>query len=299
MQGEYSNEVKTGKDHRNQISHLEKELSAKAEELLKITALLEDSRTERLPDTEVVNSKVKEILNIFFRRFRSGIVTTDQYNGDHVLSLAINTIKCVTRKMLSSSDDLSDGSTSEGSTSKEEEDGSDGDEDSDSEDDDDDDDEAGGAGVESHDVVQTSDSTEFQVQNTPTDILAHPVVPENEPPGPSGLSDENGCSFVVAESAPIISDDSNTAAPADSEVAIVDDQGTSQKVLPPSLVLNESAPGRVPEEFTTNNDEEELFDQPVPSEPPPSPAPASFEPNVHDSLVNVEDISSLSAEVCL
>lgn len=50
------------------------------------------------------------------------------------------------------------------------------------------------------------------------------------------------------------------------------------------------------EEFEAR-EEEDLWMAAPPSEPPPSPAPATFEPNLQHNTVSVEDITHLSTEV--
>ena len=67
----------------------------------------------------------------------------------------------------------------------------------------------------------------------------------------------------------------------------------------PTPAPEEERPAALNTEEFEAREEEDLWMAAPPTEPPPSPAPATFEPNLQHTTVSVEDIAHLSTEVGL
>ena len=276
------------------MDNLSKKLSDREDQIKSMAQELEDRGTKsnepsnhdregNRNSNEMVKAKVKEILNLVFRQFKEKVDLEENYGGRDVLTLSMTVLKDATLSL------LADSSEEDSEFSEEE--------DSDDEDPDDDLDEGGGDSpiAEELNQVQTTNSTEFEI---PEAIVVFPhEQPQNSPTNSTPdqiLTTEEGepSHRFAEEDAP--SNTSTEAGPQD----LLHNADDGEDQVEGNLNSSPNAPRQNlnTEEFEAR-EEEDLWMAAPPSEPPPSPAPATFEPNLQHNTVSVEDITHLSTEV--
>ena len=277
-----------------EMEDLSKELRDRDDQIKSMAMELEDRGTKsdnplsQSNDNlkEMINVKVKGILNVVFRQFKEKVDLEGSYDGRDVLSLIMNVLKEATLSLLADSSD-------EESESDEE------DTDNDDPDEDDDPDEGGDPNdgdddsplAEETAQMQTINSTEFEIPESIGSVFPH------EQPHASTANNDTFYSALDQTATTEEGESSNRsieAAPQDEHPAD-NAENPVQNDLDPSPTHQRQ--GLNTEEFEAR-EEEDLWMAAPPSEPPPSPAPATFEPNFQHNTVSVEDITHLSTEVC-
>ena len=233
---------------------------------------------------ELVTSKVKLILNTVFREFREKIVPSEVYSGREVLGVTMDILKHATLSLLQDDKGESASESSSESESDDDDEGAAGASGERDEVEHDDVDEGAAVSEEEEDIAGTVNSQEFHIPGQlGSDLLQS-----------AGLSTSASSTTETEERLPRSPDresrDSLSPAPESPSSS-----GSPSPSPEPSSLL---------EEFAARSEEELWL---APSEPPPSPAPPSFEPsspapptfepNLQHTTVSVEDIAHLSPEV--
>ena len=238
----------------------------------------EPSASTKTDDSkEMVNTKVKGILNLVFRQFKEKVELEENYAGREVLTLSMGILKDATLSLLAESSEESSDS-------------------SDQEDTDDEDDAGDGPDRTPYsgenDPIHTTNSTEFEIPG------AIGMLPHEQP---QVLSPANNDSFYSAfeegESSNDTREERSPSANRSSDEVGQNNPAVEDRAQPAAALQNPQQ-GLNNEEFEAR-EEEDLWMAAPPSEPPPSPAPATFEPTLQHNTVSVEDITHLSTEVRL
>ncbi|KAL5267002.1 hypothetical protein ACHWQZ_G004145 [Mnemiopsis leidyi] len=284
-------------DRHRQIKSLAQELLDRDDQIKSLAQELEDrsaksnepsASTNDGNSKEMVNTKVKGILNLVFRQFKEKVGLDETYEGRDVLTLSMGILKDATLSL------LSEGSEDSSASSAQEE--------SDEESDDDNDDDTPDDGTdrnpnpEASNPIQTTNSTEFELPGA-IGMLPHEQT--------QVLSPANNDSFYSAFEEGESSNDpregrSTSTANQSAEEVLQNNSAAGDGVNPVQgdrvVAPDNPQQGLNNEEFEAR-EEEDLWMAAPPSEPPPSPAPATFEPTLQHNTVSVEDITHLSTEV--